>query len=443
MTTPVAPEHIFAGERVELLAHYEPDGAATVQFELALLSGQVIDVARVEADASPARLEWSVALPPGTKFPTQVVFTSALVGNPDKTTSRTLDVHWPVRTAIWAAHALAIPGVIEKLIDETMVPDLGLSFLDEISSMTGIRNDPTDPNKVQWDTRVPNGLGGDNVKRRARFKQIIDYAHARAISMLIGFEAVDTGTTPSDESTAFMTFVRGAVHKNGKVEVVQANARGEQVCKPKLDVVRAFGDRIVEFMFGPEHGLPWDGINFDLEIGALGPRYRPVIRALFHHLHDHPKMKGKWVAYATFGFTGYLKGRNGAPVSHAFQKVQTFQMAAGKPRMIARPMLYEEQVDPAHLKAVIDYAFAPLAQGGAGMQRQQLQLGIQGDLQPSQAPRPGKLTDNSEVIPLITSLFRPEATGLIYFMLFGGSKKVDTARMQFFGRISEAYRTGT
>lgn len=446
MTTAIpgveAPEHVFAGERIELQAHYQPAGEpVTILFQLQTANGKVFEAAKIDATTSPAVFPWTVALPPGTKHPTEILFTATVVGLPDSKASRTVKVHKSINLSIWAAHALAIKGDIEKLIDQTMIPELGFSEIDEISSMTGIRNRAQDPLTVEWDTRVPNGLGGDNTARRKRFREILDYAHARFIKVLVGFEAVDTGKTPSTESQLFMQFVRAAVEKNGSNEVLVDNDRGEKVCVPRVDVITKFGNRIIDQMFGSTHGLPWDGISFDLEIGQLGPRYRPVIRTLFHHLHDHPQMAGKRLAYATFGFTDYLKGRNGAPASHAFQKVQTFEMASGKERMIARPMLYEEPITEAHLKAVIDYANKPKSQGGAGLQRHQLQLGLQGDLQPGQAPRPDKITDNSEVIPLITNLLRPEATGLIYFMLMG-SKKTDTARMKFFADIRRAYAEG-
>jgi hypothetical protein len=446
VTTITAPEHVFAGEKVTLVAHYEPAGdPASVRFELRLAGAKdPFEAAKVAATSSPARHEWIVALPKGTAHPTAVEFTATLEGQAGTQTSRRIQVHRPARRAIWAAHVLAIKGVIEGLIDATMVPQSGFSYLDDISSITGIRNQAADPLAVEWDPRVPNGLGGNDVARRARFQEVLDYAHARFIDVLVGFEAVDTGTTPSRESTNFMAFVRKAVELDDqKHEQLVTNEHGEQECVPKPAVIQRFVDAIVAFMFtDPATKLPWDGISFDLEIGALGPRYRPVIRELFHRLHDHPQMKGKWLAYATFGYTDRLKGRNGAAVSHAFAKVQLFELARGKPNMIARPMLYEDVIDEPYLRQVIEYAYKPADQGGAGLQRHQLQLGLQGDLQPGQAPRPAKLTDDTEVIPLITDVFRPACTGLVYFMLFNDKQK-DTSRMKFFARIDEAYVRGT
>lgn len=445
MTT-TNPEHVFAGEKVALVAHYEPAGdPATVRFELRLAgSSAPFEAAKVSTAASPARYDWIVALPKGTPHPTAVEFTATLDGQATPQVSRRVQVHRPARRAIWASHVLAHHGVIEQLIDETMIPGLGFSYLDDISSIIGIRNQAANPLAVEWDPRVPNGLGGNNTARRARFQEILDYAHARGIDVLVGFEAVDTGTVPSSESTNFMAFVRQAVELDDrKHEVLVTNEHGEQECVPKTAAIQGFVDAIVAFMLtDPATKLPWDGISFDLEIGALGPRYRPVIRELFHRVHDHPQMQGKWVAYATFGYTDRLAGRNGAAVSHAFAKVQLFELARGKPNIVARPMLYEDVIDEPYLRAVIEYAYKPADQGGAGLQRHQLQLGLQGDLQPGQKPRPDKLTDDTEVVPLITNVFRPACTGLVYFMLFNDNNK-DTARMRFFARIDQAYVQGT
>lgn len=380
------------------------------------------------------------------------------MGSKAKATARTITVHPRPRLAIWASHALAVKGEAEALLDQAVDPNqAGHSFFDDLSSLTGVRCQAADPTKAEWDPRVPQGAP-NNAARHARFAEVIKHAHARGVQVSMGFEAVDSSkledvlgpdgkpvmvggkkkqkvvTVVSEESKRFMAFVR----KASKKQTVK-NKHGETVVVPDTAVIQSLVDNIVAFMFtDAATKLPWDGINFDLEIVSLGPRYRPVIRELFHRLHDHPKMAGKWVAYATFGYTGRLVGRNGAPAPFSFAKVQTFELATGKPRLVARPMLYEGIIDEPYLKAVIDYAFKPAAQGGAGMERQQLELGLQGDLQPGQAARPSKITDNTEVIPLIKNLFRRHVVGIIYFMLFR-STKVDTARMKFFETIHDTY----
>ena len=456
-TTAVAPEHVFAGEKVMLLAHYRRTGSpTTVLFELFLPGASTpFEAAKVTSQGSPARWEWIVALPKGTALPTAIKFKATLEPRPGPRVigpgerslsmpSRNIHVHRPARRAIWASHVLAHRGDIEALIDQTVIPELGLSYLDELTSMTGIRNKPGNPLEVEWDTEVPRALGGNNVARRARFEEVIDYAHARGIQVLVGFEAVDRGKVSVKKSDDFMAFVRQAVERDDKrLEVLVENEHHEQECVPKTEVIQRFANAIVAFMLtDPATRLPWDGISFDLEIGLLGPRYRPVVRELYHRLHDHPQMQGKWVAYATFGYTARLKGRKGNPPGHEFMKTQLFELARGKPNIVARPMLYEDVVDEPYLRGVIEYAYRPADQGGAGLERHQLQLGIQGDLQPGQAPRPDKLTDDTEVIPFIKDIFRPACTGLLYFMLFNDRQK-DTARMKLFERIDQAYVKGT
>ena len=65
------------------------------------------------------------------------------------------------------------------------------------------------------------------------------------------------------------------------------------------------------------------------------------------------------IAYATFGYTARLKGRKGNPPGHEFMKTQLFELARGKPNIVARPMLYEDVVDEPYLRGVIEYAYRP------------------------------------------------------------------------------------
>jgi hypothetical protein len=434
--TLVLPKHAFVGEEVDLLVNYVPDVPATVRFRIELMPSQkVLEVHDVDAPGTPARMRWTVTVPQFTVPPVEVRFTAILTSLDMSLTSSRLTVHPTPLMSIWAGHALAKeakPG-IEALINETIKPG-GTSALFDVSALATIRPQAADPRLIEWDTEIPQAAGGDNVKRRARFKEVIDFAHSKGVRVLAGYEAVeDTNRPNSPNAKLFMAFVQSAVVKKGQQEVINAN--GE--CEIKEDVVKAHVDAIGNFLYtDPSSKLDWDGIGFDIEIGALHARYRSVIRALYQGLaQKHPD---KLLTFACFGFTAPGRGRNGAPVGQKFFETQSFDLCRGHSNIIARTMLYEEVVDQPFVEAINKFAFGP-APAGVGLQRHQVQQGFQGDLQPGQASRPAKITDNTEIIPMIQKVLRPDACGLIYFALFA-SPATDTARMKFFPTLDETYR---
>ena len=437
VTTLQLPKNAFVGQEIELVATYQPDAPATVHFRIELRkpTKKLILEKDIKASGSPARMKWTVAAPPSGV----VRSTASLKSTGKSLNSADLVVHAPPRMSIWASHALAKaakPG-IDKLINETLKPD-GKSALSDISALMTVRPQAADPLQVEWDPEVPRAAGGDKAKIKARYKEVIDLAHAKEIKVLAGYEAVeDPGRSSNPNAGRFMKFVRAAVEKKGNKEKLVKNTYQEDVCVVKQSVVDTHVEAISNFLYKDAASkLDWDGISFDIEIGALFPRYRPVLKALFHGLaKKHPQ---KLVTFATLGFTARLKGRGGKNVGHEFQKTQTFDLCEGRSNIIARTMLYEEKVDESYVKAVCDYAFEPKP-GGVGLQRHQVQQGFQGDLQRNQASRPGKITDNKEIIPMIQNVLRPQVCGLIYFGLFASQTK-DTARMKFFPKLAETYR---
>jgi len=438
------------GEEVDLVADYQPASDVTkIVFEILTQQGQIVTVLRKEFSSSPAKVRWTIEVPPGTKLPTKLKFRATITANgKEKTTADFLEVHPPPALSIWVTHGFT-PGAgvtaadasgkakIEGLLNATMVGKRSALF---DATLIGTVAPTSDPAKVDWDRDVLNWLIAKphhDKQRHAHYAMLLELCHARGIKLLAGYEAAHI----QKNVTAFMAIM------------AKATANGTKFDNPDASVLVAHAEAIRRFLMANKDGaLPWDGIGLDIEIGAMNRRYERAMKIFVDALADRFGL----VTFAGLGYTGKHKGKDGMVVGwpdgtpkptkdgkktiggdNEFFNSQPFELCIGKKNVIARPMTYEgAKPDDKYVREMMAWAFEPPPKG-LGLARHQMQIGFQVDPQPKAAKNPPGIMTAADVVARIRAEMRREVGGLVMWGLFGSS---NTAGMARFVKLDEAYR---
>jgi hypothetical protein len=197
---------------------------------------------------------------------------------------------------------------------------------------------------------------------------------------------------------------------------------------PDRTVVAAHVAAIVKVL--DPAGLGWDGINLDIEVGAMKRHHFEVMKMFMDELSKHFDIVG----FASYGYTGKHKGMDGYAVEGKldFFNAQPFECCKGNPKIVTRPMTYDgKKPNKKYIDDMCRWAFEEL-----GLQRHQLQIGLQVDPQKEGGSnKPGAVTD-AEVDALVTDACRANEVGIIMWGLF----RAQPTMMKRLVRIDGKYR---
>lgn len=435
MTDDIGPRRAWIGQPIDLVGHYvPPDKAVELRFRIAtpaidekggkITPVQVMPEKAIHPESSPGRLPWIVTTPKNV-VPSELVYYCTLKHHVDQMIiSHPLTVIPGPPISIWSTFGLQMkdpttaPGKaeVDKLLAASRVPK-GAEYearqsCRDISLIATVA--PVKGGGADWDRLTYPWLGkSDNAHRADCYKTLIDACHAESppVKLLAGYEVTDERHEKRD---AFMQFLASAT-KNGFEN-------------PDRAVVAAHVAAIVKVL--DPAGMKWDGINLDIEVGAMKRHHFPVMKMFMDELSKHFDLVG----FASYGYTGKHKGMDGYDVGGQldFFNAQPFECCQGNPKIVTRPMTYDgKKPNKKYVDDMCKWAFEDL-----GLQRHQLQIGLQVDPQKeSVANKPGAVTD-AEVDALVKDACRANEVGIIMWGLF----RAQAPMMKRLARIDGKYR---
>lgn len=435
MVDDIGPRRAWIGQPIDLVGHYEPpDKPATIRFRVTTPAADadgkriqfedVLPENAVSTPTSPARRPWVVTTPKNV-VPSELVYYCTLKSAIDQMIiSHPLTVTAGPPISIWSTFGMQMNDAttpdgkaqIDALLAASRVPKTAESearqSCHDVSLIATVA--PVAGGGADWDRLTYNWMTKSKDQRRIdSYAKLIERCHAESppVKILAGYEVTDERPAKRE---AFMAFLAAAT-KNGFEQ-------------PDRAVVAAHVAAIVKVM--NSGGLAWDGINLDIEVGAMKRHHFPVMKMFMDELSKHVGI----VAFASYGYTGKHKGMNGYAVGGEldFFNAQPFECCQGNPKIVTRPMTYDgHQPDKKYVDDMCKWAFEDL-----GLQRHQLQIGLQVDPQPdSEKQKLGAISD-AQVDALVRDACRANEVGIIMWGLF----RSKPAMMKRLARIDGEYR---
>lgn len=430
----IGPRTAWIGQPIDLLGHYVPSEKwAEFRFRVTtpaidaqgnkLEFKNVLPETAVSAMSSPGRLTWVVTTP-NNVAPTELVYYCTLKSVVDEILSHPLAVTPGPPISIWSTFGMqmkeaALPdgkAEIEKLLAASRVPTApdreARQSCRDVSLIATVA--PVAGNGADWDRLTYSWIGkSEDARRRNNYAKLIELCHAESppVKVLAGYEVTDERIEKRD---AFMQFLASAT-KNG-------------FDKPDRAVVAAHVAAIVKVL--DPAGLKWDGINLDIEVGAMKRHHFHVMKMFMDELSKHFAIVG----FASYGYTGPNKGMDGYDVGGKldFFNAQPFECCQGNPKIVTRPMTYDgKKPNKKYVDDMCKWAFEDL-----GLEKHQLQIGLQVDPQKQGgANKPGAISD-AQVDALVRDACRANEVGIIMWGLF----RAQPTMMSRLARIDGKYR---
>jgi len=435
MSDDIGPRKAWIGGPIDLVGHYVPaDKPAEIRFRVTTPAADpegnriafedVLPENAVSTPSSPARRPWVVTTPKNV-VPSELVYYCTLKSEIDHMIlSHPLVVTAGPPISIWSTFGLQMKEAttpdgkaqIDMLLAASRVPKAAeyeaRQACRDVSLIATVA--PVKGGGADWDRLTYSWMTKKQDERRINnYAKLIEMCHAESppVKILAGYEVTDERTEKRD---AFMALLADAT-KNG-------------FDSPDRAVVAAHVAAIVKVL---DLGrLKWDGINLDIEIGAMKRHHFPVMKMFMDELSKHLGIVG----FASYGYTGKHKGMDGYDVGGKldFFNAQPFECCQGNPKIVTRPMTYDgKKPDKKYVDDMCKWAFEDL-----GLEKHQLQIGLQVDPQVHGGKnKPGAISD-AQLDALVRDACRANEVGIIMWGLF----RAQAPMMKRLARIDGEYR---
>jgi len=273
----------------------------------------------------------------------------------DNAPPETVEISTRVRVSTWSP-----PGSFLKVtggkfqLDTDMLDRVKAGGLDDIT-LTRTFTIGDAKGSVIFDPNAHPVLKG--VDLTTTLTQLADALHARNAQLIAGYGIVGVpGNDDTADRSKFFTKVMTAA-----------------LTTPKLAEDHA--DAIVDAM--DQSGVPFDGINFDLEVDGLDKTHRPAMQRFLQRVarrmaEGTPKNRLCFFAPGGFGGNSASTTKDGEFTSVKWGESQMYAMCLGQANLIVRPQGYDGASDHVNMLKVALGTGA----GQAHIHPSQIQLGI-------------------------------------------------------------------
>jgi hypothetical protein len=277
--------------------------------------------------------------------------------------------------------------------DPGLMALLKVAPLDDVSLVDTVDFDAANPGEVKW-SKGFQPLGSPKW-RVPYLKDLIAQCHDFDIQVGVGYAIVDQGQDIGDLGKNFAFWLTDPTNKDKDKEKAQVAARQASIT--------AHGQKILDFFLG--QGLHIDGVTFDFECNSLRLDHAANMKLLIQSTAKAFAPYNKWVAYDNKPFLGPDGGDKNDTAS---MRVQPYNLCAGAPNLIARPMCYNGVQTP--FNDVVKSIGVALSQasGGGMLHPSQLQMAFRHWGGTSSTPR-------DEILKQCRETLRPNRVGLVLY----------------------------
>ena len=420
----LSPKRAYPGEPVQLTAHLSGAADTNVEFEVVGPGPRVLLRRSVRSQRELATTDWNVDIGDLTP-PVTLRFTARL--GPQRAVSEDLVITHPM-CSFWTSTPIFLFGKgnganfhsdpvahagLRKHLQNT---DHGLH---ELSLLRTVRPTGVGVVGVDYDQDLLPALSDQWPKHRPTFiqniRRLVEICHQEGVRVFAGYEVI-----PSNNKGGFLQFFRAADNGQGKINPALIEAHVEAL------------DRML--FVDSDTRVDFDGIGFDIEIAETGPENVSFFTTFYRAMAKRLAARAKQLAYVAYQFSSPTTGprvkRGGPPVPAVRNMMsQQFDIAAGHPNMIVRPLLYDgvQLVTSSPKDVRTDIADAVIRHAtNVGLKPAQIQIGFKTRLVGSK-PDPGRVSEK-DVEDFIRLTLKQHRVGVIPFFLKSRADQPDAAK---------------